>query len=60
VTTLAREPPEQLDAVMRPSDIVDILGRLNFRGDGVVIEIDRPIRDYLLDCVRARIGRRSR
>jgi hypothetical protein len=49
-------PPDFLDQSMRPADIVETLVHLRFRAvDGFSkIEIDRGVRDYLLESVRAR------
>jgi hypothetical protein len=49
--------PETLDQDMTPRDIADALARLRFYDRMQVIAIDREARNYLVDSVRARIGK---
>jgi len=44
----ARDPPPELDADMRPDDLVDELRQLRFdHNEFTLIQIDRDVRDFL-------------
>jgi hypothetical protein len=42
---------------MRPSDLIDILKRLNFENGKAELQIDRHARDYIIGAVTARHGK---
>ena len=53
-----RPQPEILDQDMLVGDVIDTLRRLKFfENEFRVLKIDRPTRDYILDCVTARHGK---
>lgn len=55
-----REPPPELDADMRPDDLVDELRRLKFDREFNSIKIDEQVRDYLVASLSARhVSRRT-
>jgi len=56
----AASGPDVIDQDMRPADIADTLARLRFRNGPLLIQLDREARNYLLTCVRDRIGKRPR
>ena len=52
--------PDQLTGDMTAADTACVLGHIRFRNDLQTIALDRDARNYLLACVLARIGGRSR
>jgi hypothetical protein len=60
-TAVARNEPGVLDREMTPTDIVEVLKRLNFHwfGQQRTIKIDKDVRDYLLAAIVARRGKIS-
>ena len=53
-----RPQVEVLDENMLVGDVIDTLRRLKFfENEFVVLKIDRPTRDYILDYVAARHGK---
>ena len=49
--------PEVLDQEMTPADLHAALERLHFEGNFRLIEIDRHVRDFLVDALAARRGK---
>jgi hypothetical protein len=45
-----------LDETYRPQDLIDALRDLHFKHGPKTIRIDRSVRNYLLEAVRARSG----
>ena len=56
-----RTPPPELDADMRPDDLIDELRRLKFERDEFnAIKIDADVRDFLVASLSARhVSRRA-
>ncbi len=55
-----RVPANFADGDMKPSELAEVLAGLNFsRGASVSLELDKAVRDYLLDAIRQRHASRS-
>ena len=53
--------PDVLSGDMSGEDIAWVLRKVRFHGNGSkTIALDKPSRDYIVDCVLARIGLRRR
>ena len=52
--------PDALSGDMSGEDIAFVLREIRFRNGKETIALDRAARDYIVDCVLARIGLRGR
>jgi hypothetical protein len=48
----AQDEPEVIDQDMTRGDIIAILERLKFRGMPRTVQLDRPVRDFLVSALR--------
>jgi hypothetical protein len=52
--------PDELTGDLTAGDFVAVLSEIRFRGGLHAIRLDKDARQFLVDCVVARIGDRSR